>query len=87
MKPGNVTTAQIVPGEMPTTENLRIEWVGLKAYVHVEGAERWMRLTNGVDEWEEPVSGWTLVLCLLGSEVDRVSYWRHRDGRKAEEWI
>lgn len=56
----------------------------LKAFHHDDDGERWLRLVDASgNEWDEPISGWQLILDLLNSA--RPSYYRHTDGREADQ--
>lgn len=52
----------------------------MKAYRHTEDGQKWLRIITQDEEWDEPISGWELVLDMR----DGKAYYRHKDGREAE---
>jgi hypothetical protein len=52
----------------------------MKAYHHTEDGQKWLRIITQDEEWDEPISGWELVLDMR----DGKAYYRHKDGREAE---
>ncbi len=53
------------------------------AYMYYDDGRRWLRVQDETGlEWDEPISGWTIVLDLIrGGPV----WFEHKDGRKIPE--
>jgi hypothetical protein len=54
----------------------------MNALMHDDDGKRWLRMiaADGT-EWDEPITGWTLLLDLIRG----LRSWRHDDGRTARD--
>lgn len=55
------------------------------AYMHYDDGCRWLRIQDDDgQEWEEPITGWSLIfdLCRGGA-----AWFEHKDGRKFVEGV